>query len=118
MYAILRWPDNTLSYEIDCSLIGGGLGAGTLQGLEAKLDDCITFREASSGNRVLVEKPSKAICRATVGYVDRDTQILQLGRSRKGNCYGTGTIEHEFLQALGVYHQQSRSDRVGGFVGL
>ena len=34
-----------------------------------------------------------------------------MGSSGRGNCYSTGTIEHEFLHALGVWHQQSRSDR-------
>ena len=106
----VRWPDNTLSYEFDSSVTGDERQKvqDTLTGLQAKLAGCITFREASSGNRVLVKWPSRASCSSQVGHTGWDTQDLNLGRR---SCYNTGTIEHEFLHALGVWHQQSRSDR-------
>jgi hypothetical protein len=109
----MRWPDNTLSYEIDSSVTGEEKQKvqDTLQGLQAKLDGCITFQEASSGNRVLVQKPSTVSCSSSVGHVGSDTQTLNLGSASWGGCYTTGIIEHEFLHALGVWHQQSRSDR-------
>ena len=106
----VRWPDNTLSYEFDSSVTGDERQKvqDTLTGLQAKLAGCITFREASSGNRVLVKWPSRASCSSQVGHTGWETQDLNLGRR---SCYNTGTIEHEFLHALGVWHQQSRSDR-------
>jgi len=109
-----RWPDNTLSYEFDSSVTGAEkkMVQDTLAGLQAKLGGCITFQEASSGNRVLVQRPSSAVCESWIGHIGRGTQILKLGGSVGGvGCYRNGTIEHEFLHALGVYHQQSRSDR-------
>ena len=109
----LRWPENTLSYEFDSSVTGDEkqMVQDTLAGLQAKLDGCITFRETSSGNRVLVQKPSTVSCSSSVGHTGRDTQTLNLGSASWGTCYATGTIEHEFMHALGVWHQQSRSDR-------
>jgi len=109
----LRWPDNTLSYEIDSSVVGEEKQKvlDTLAGLQTKLDGCITFQEASSGNRVLVQKPSTVSCSSSVGHTGRETQTLNLGSASWGGCYNTGIIEHEFLHALGVWHQQSRSDR-------
>ena len=109
----LRWPDNTLSYEFDSSVTGDEkqMVQDTLAGLQAKLGGCITFQEASSGNRVLVQRPAEG-CSADVGHLGKDTQSLKLGGSvGRAGCYRTGTIEHEFLHALGVWHQQSRSDR-------
>jgi len=110
----LRWPENTLSYEFDSSVTGDEkqMVQDTLAGLQAKLDGCITFREASSGNRVLVQRPSSGGCSASVGHLGMETQNLRLGGSvGRSGCYFTGIIEHEFLHALGVWHQQSRSDR-------
>jgi len=109
----LRWPDKTLSYEFDSSVTGAEkqMVQDTLAGLQAKLGGCITFQEASSGNRVLVQRPAEG-CSADVGHLGKDTQSLKLGGSvGRAGCYRTGTIEHEFLHALGVWHQQSRSDR-------
>jgi len=110
----IRWPNGILSYEFDSSMTGNEKQKvqDTLVGLQAKLDGCITFQEASSGNRVLVIRPSNRTCKSWIGHIGEDTQNLLLGGSVDGaGCYSTGTIEHEFLHALGVYHQQSRSDR-------
>jgi len=103
-----RWPNGILSYEFDSSMTGDEKQEvqDTLVGLQAKLGGCITFQEASSGNRVLV-RSNENKCSSEVGHQGKDTQILKLGP----RCYRTGTIEHEFLHALGVYHQQSRWDR-------
>ena len=108
-----RRPGNTLSYEIDSSVTGNEkqMVQDTLEGLQAKLGGCITFRETSSGNRVLVQKPSTVSCSSLVGHAGMEAQILNLGSASWGSCYTTGTIEHEFMHALGVWHQQSRSDR-------
>jgi len=110
----IRWPNGILSYEFDSSMTGDEKQKvqDTLVGLQAKLGGCITFQEASSGNRVLVQRPSDVTCSSSVGHRGRDTQSLLLGGSVGGDgCYLTGIIEHEFLHALGVWHQQSRSDR-------
>jgi len=104
------WPKNTLRYEIASSVTEDNRKKvkDTLRGLEEKLGGCITFRETSSRNRVLVKQPNDdKKCDSFIGYKGWRRQSLNLGN----NCYRTGTVEHEFLHALGVWHQQSRSDR-------
>ncbi|KAF7657548.1 hypothetical protein LDENG_00025690 [Lucifuga dentata] len=46
-------------------------------------------------------------CFSSVGNRQVGKQRLSIGR----NCDRIGTIEHEFLHALGFWHEQSRSDR-------
>ena len=51
---------------------------------------------------------SRDSCWSYVGMVG-GRQELNLGDW----CFnvGTGTVEHEFIHALGVYHEQTRPDR-------
>jgi len=115
----LRWPNNILSYEIASSVTGEDKQElkDTLKGLQAKLGGCITFRETNTEKRVLVKKPDEPICSSEVGFQGRSTQDLNMGEGHDmhghyGNCWNNrGTIEHEFLHALGVWHEQSRPDR-------
>lgn len=48
-----------------------------------------------------------ASCWSSVGNMQMGLQQLSIG----ANCDRIGTIEHEFLHALGFWHEQSRSDR-------
>lgn len=46
-------------------------------------------------------------CFSSVGNQHVGKQRLSIGR----NCDRLGTVEHEFLHALGLWHEQSRADR-------
>lgn len=48
-----------------------------------------------------------ASCWSSVGNIQEGLQQLSIG----ANCDRIGTIQHEFLHALGFWHEQSRSDR-------
>lgn len=46
-------------------------------------------------------------CFSYIGRVFSGGQVLSIGQY----CDGISTVEHEFLHALGFYHEQSRNDR-------
>ena len=75
---------------------------------------CIVLNEVTSptDNYIDVINDNRDKCWSYVGMIG-GKQKLNLGdwcldESRGG---GTGVVEHEFLHALGVYHEQARPDR-------
>ena len=108
-----RWPDKTLLYKLSDDLLRSPLPRWqkrtikrTLDGLEKKLGpNCVKFRASSSSDAVLVSTTDG--CSSSVGYQGSGKGVLSLGKG----CYSTGTVEHEFLHALGVYHTHARPDR-------
>uniref|UniRef100_A0A3B4Z059 Metalloendopeptidase n=1 Tax=Stegastes partitus TaxID=144197 RepID=A0A3B4Z059_9TELE len=71
-----------------------------------RLKSCIDFKPKDlEKNYISVQKLSG--CSSFVGRVQRDEQVLSIGRY----CDQISTVEHEFLHALGFYHEQSRYDR-------
>lgn len=46
-------------------------------------------------------------CSSSIGNQQVGKQRLSIGK----NCDRVGTVEHEFLHALGLRHEQSRADR-------
>lgn len=50
---------------------------------------------------------ANASCWSSVGNVQVGSQQLSIGT----NCDRIATVQHEFLHALGFWHEQSRSDR-------
>jgi len=78
---------------------------------------CIDFKQISRTNRnaIRVRGPSSGQqgCYSDVGRKsNRQAQLLNLGRG----CTSQGTIQHEFVHALGFHHEQVRPDRdVNGF---
>ena len=106
-----RWPEGILRYTIDRSLSASerALVVRTFKGLQSKLDSCIRFIEDGSQPHVRVTNRNPG-CYSSVGYHAR-TYDLNLQSNKPYGCYDSGTIEHETLHALGLYHHQSRSDR-------
>merc|ERR1712180_466405 len=104
-----RWPERTLNYDLSQVVDPENktLIINTLNQLQNKFDGCVKFREASTGNRVVVVDGDG--CYSSVGfnkYFER--QDLSLS-SRE--CMYPAVIEHEFMHAIGVQHTHSRPDR-------
>ncbi|KYO26166.1 meprin A subunit beta [Alligator mississippiensis] len=71
-----------------------------------RLKSCIDFKPwEGEENYISVFKGSG--CWSSIGNRRKGKQELSIG----ANCDRIGTVQHEFLHALGFWHEQSRSDR-------
>merc|ERR1711973_870453 len=104
-----RWPERTLNYDLSQVVDPENktLIINTLNQLQNKFDGCVEFREASTGNRMVVVDGDG--CYSSVGFNKHfERQNLSLS-SRE--CMYSAVIEHEFMHAIGVQHTHSRPDR-------
>jgi len=109
------WPDRTLVYEFnenvdsgDRQIIRNGVNL-----LKDSLGHCINFEERDHGSRVMVYN-SVDRCSADAGYYGWETpQSLKLapGCYKRWTGVFYGTVQHEFLHALGLHHEHCRDDR-------
>nr|XP_040039993.1 meprin A subunit beta-like [Gasterosteus aculeatus aculeatus] len=100
-----RWP-TTIPYYLEDSLDMNAKGV-TLKAFDQyRLKTCIDFTPwKGEQNYISVFKGSG--CSSFVGNQHAGKQRLSIGN----NCDRLGTVEHEFLHALGFWHEQSRADR-------
>nr|KAF6330467.1 meprin A subunit beta [Myotis myotis] len=100
-----RWPQ-TIPYVLEDSLEMNAKGV-ILNAFERyRLKTCIDFKPwTGETNYISVFKGSG--CWSSVGNRRVGKQSLSIGE----NCDRIATIQHEFLHALGFWHEQSRSDR-------
>ncbi|XP_034981043.2 meprin A subunit beta [Zootoca vivipara] len=100
-----RWP-HTIPYVLEDSLDMNAKGLILSAFEQYRLKSCIDFKPwEGETNYISVIKGSG--CWSSVGNRRKGRQELSIG----ANCDRIGTIEHEFLHALGFWHEQSRSDR-------
>ncbi|KAJ8383579.1 hypothetical protein AAFF_G00219590 [Aldrovandia affinis] len=100
-----RWP-TTVPYYLEDSLEINAKGVILKAFEQYRLKTCIDFKPwAGETNYISVFKGSG--CYSSVGNRHVGKQGLSIG----SNCDRIATIEHEFLHALGFWHEQSRSDR-------
>ncbi|XP_019936134.2 meprin A subunit beta-like [Paralichthys olivaceus] len=100
-----RWP-KTIPYYLEDSLEMNAKGVILKAFDQYRLKTCIDFTPWSGEkNYISVFKGSG--CFSSVGNQREGKQRLSIGR----NCDRLGTVEHEFLHALGFWHEQSRADR-------
>ncbi|XP_053959335.1 seminal metalloprotease 1-like [Anastrepha ludens] len=107
-----RWPNGVVYYKV--------VGDFDVKHREAILDaiealekhTCLKFRVANETSKHYVAIYSKTGgCYTAVGYQAK-VQTMNLENYPIGEgCFRPGTILHEFMHALGFYHQQSDSDR-------
>ncbi|KAM5158209.1 uncharacterized protein ACMZJ9_009466 [Mantella aurantiaca] len=100
-----RWP-LTIPYYLEDNLEMNAKGAILKAFDRYRLKTCINFKPwAGEKNYISVFKGIG--CYSSVGDQQRGKQQLSIG----SGCDSVETIQHEFLHALGFYHEQSRSDR-------
>ncbi|XP_035174276.1 meprin A subunit beta [Oxyura jamaicensis] len=100
-----RWP-HIIPYVLDDSLEINAKGLILKAFEQYRLKTCIDFKPwEGEKNYISVFKGSG--CWSSVGNRQVGLQQLSIGT----NCDRIGTIQHEFLHALGFWHEQSRSDR-------
>ncbi|XP_009681352.2 meprin A subunit beta isoform X1 [Struthio camelus] len=100
-----RWP-HTIPYVLEDSLEMNAKGLILKAFEQYRLKTCIDFKPwEGEKNYISVFKGSG--CWSSVGNRQLGLQQLSIG----ANCDRIGTIQHEFLHALGFWHEQSRSDR-------
>ena len=100
-----KWPQSTVPYEIsrvfnerERSIIAQGMQ-------EYKDRTCIRFvPRTSEKGYIFITKAGG--CWSMVGRTGRKQTV-----SLDNGCVYTGTVVHEFMHALGFYHEQSRTDR-------
>lgn len=108
-----HWPNRTVSYYINEEDFTPEqvqhieLGVRLLQS-----QSCLQFKRVESDALAYIRViGSDSGCYSSVGYTGR-AQNLNLQPYPVGQgCFRIGTVVHEFLHALGFYHQQSASDR-------
>ncbi|XP_026201449.1 meprin A subunit beta-like [Anabas testudineus] len=100
-----RWP-TTVPYYLEDSLEMNAKGVILKAFDQYRLKTCIDFAPwKGEENYISVFKGSG--CFSKVGNRRVGKQQLSIG----SNCDRLGTVEHEFLHALGFWHEQSRADR-------
>ncbi|NWV30318.1 MEP1B protein, partial [Origma solitaria] len=100
-----RWP-HVIPYVLEDSLEMNAKGLILKAFEQYRLKTCIDFKPwEGEKNYISVFKGSG--CWSSVGNRQMGLQQLSIG----ANCDRIGTIQHEFLHALGFWHEQSRSDR-------
>uniref|UniRef100_A0A3B4DEM6 Metalloendopeptidase n=1 Tax=Pygocentrus nattereri TaxID=42514 RepID=A0A3B4DEM6_PYGNA len=100
-----RWP-TTVPYYLEDSLEINAKGVILKAFEQYRLKTCIDFKPWSGEpNYISVFKGSG--CYSYVGNRRVEKQELSIGQ----NCDSLATVEHEFLHALGFWHEQSRADR-------
>ncbi|XP_021460166.2 meprin A subunit beta [Oncorhynchus mykiss] len=100
-----RWPQ-TVPYYLKDSLDINAKGVILKAFEQYRLKTCINFVPwKGENNYISVFKGTG--CYSSVGNRQVGKQKLSIGR----NCDRLATVEHEFLHALGFWHEQSRADR-------
>ncbi|NWZ74803.1 MEP1B protein, partial [Poecile atricapillus] len=100
-----RWP-HVIPYVLEDTLEMNAKGVILKAFEQYRLKTCIDFKPwEGEKNYISVFKGSG--CWSSVGNMQTGLQQLSIG----ANCDRIGTIQHEFLHALGFWHEQSRSDR-------
>lgn len=108
-----RWEDGIVPYEI---LPAAGYSSVDLQYIQAGMDHIeektsIRFVQYTNENSY-VQFQDGTGCSSYVGDLDSGAQKVELKkRGNGGYCTTMGIVAHELFHALGVFHEQSRSDR-------
>ncbi|XP_034472620.1 seminal metalloprotease 1 [Drosophila innubila] len=107
-----RWPNNLVIYQISEDFDAEHKQA-ILRGIKTLEDSsCLKFREATLEDAAFVRiTANPGGCFTAVGYQGQPQEMnLEIYPIGEG-CFRPGTILHEFMHALGFYHEQSSAIR-------
>jgi len=104
------WAGGMVNYVFDRGVNNNlrNLIRNSLAELQRETNNCVRFQEQNSYNGPHVRVDAMNRCWSKIGRVSNGAQQLSLGG---GNCFFSGVVKHEFMHALGFYHEQSRNDR-------
>ncbi|KAL7741427.1 hypothetical protein ACLKA6_000755 [Drosophila palustris] len=107
-----RWPNRIVYYYIN-NYIDREHRNHIIRGIRLlEANSCLIFKEATSDQEAYVNVTSEdGGCFSYVGYRNRVQQLNLQNYPLDTGCFRLGTIVHEFLHALGFYHQQSTWNR-------
>ncbi|XP_021949843.1 zinc metalloproteinase nas-13 [Folsomia candida] len=106
----LRWPNATLIYSLDRNFTSPELAiiSEAMQEIEALT--CIRFapRNQNETGYIFVARGGPGT--GCYSFLGRLGTVQQLNLENPG-CIRKGIVMHEFIHAIGFYHEQSREDR-------
>ncbi|XP_050959627.1 meprin A subunit beta-like [Labeo rohita] len=101
-----RW-NITIPYELSVNLSLNYKGVILRAFEQFKLKSCIDFEPRAAEDISYISVESRDGCWSYVGRTSPGAQTLSIG----DGCGFKAIVEHEFLHALGFWHEQSRYDR-------
>lgn len=104
------WPEGTVKYVFDASLPAQAR-LGVLQAMDQwTIRSGIRFREVQpqGGGHLLIKRGAPSDCSAHIGYFGT-SMVHELNLGEK--CDQTHVYTHELGHVIGLFHEQSRSDR-------
>ncbi|KAF4103248.1 meprin A subunit beta-like [Onychostoma macrolepis] len=101
-----RW-NISVPYELSVNLSVNYKGIILRAFEQFRLKSCIDFKPRAAEDISYISVESREGCWSYVGRVFTGAQALSIGNG----CGTIAIIEHEFLHALGFWHEQSRYDR-------
>ncbi|XP_046645178.1 zinc metalloproteinase nas-13-like isoform X1 [Daphnia pulicaria] len=109
----LLWPGGIVYYTIDTGFTAEELATLADAFAQYEANSCIRFIVRNKEKDYVIVQKTGGGCYSSVGMVG-GSQTLSLDsncfRCTETGCL-SGTPIHEFLHALGFYHEQSRTDR-------
>lgn len=110
----LKWPNNVVPYYIDPAFAQWERNVITnaLSTMEWNVNFCVRFVPWTWESDFVWIIPNGGGCWSFVGRIGGAQQL-----SLDAGCVHHGVVMHEFLHALGVYHEHQRGDQ-GSFVSI
>ena len=102
----LRWDNGNIPYIISRSFDSRQRSIIAKAMEEFHQKTCIRFVPRTSERGYVHIRPTGRGCLSSVGRTGSRQEL-----SLDPGCFRLGTVIHEFMHALGFYHEQSRTDR-------
>jgi len=109
IFRTTRWTDGIIPYKFDDYWSEGYRRRVLVAMQEIQDHTCVRF-VPHKDERDYIQIISGNGCYSSVG-MEGGRQYVSLKESQWGSCWVHGTVVHELLHAVGLWHEQSRPDR-------